>query len=288
MIKSILVPATGDQADLATFAAALGVAREFSAHIEFLHVHLDAVATAVAMTSDAAGGVLLEGIIEQLERDAREREAKAKRMFDEFCARESLAILEIPEDQARGKPTAQWHVETGDEARSIEAYGMAADLIVAARGADDEVTARLVLEAALLDTGRPLLIPGAAVPAPAFGGTVAIAWKATPQAARAVAAAMPFIARAERVIVMTVEEGQASDGADRLVRNLAWHGCRATAEILTRKGEDAVETLLAAAKERTGLLVMGGYGHSRLREWIFGGFTQRVLADAPLPVLMAH
>jgi nucleotide-binding universal stress UspA family protein len=285
MIKSILVPATGDEADLATFAAAIGVAREFSAHIEFLHVHLNAVETA-AMTSDASGGMLLGGLIEQLEKDAREREAKAKRMFDEFCARESLAISETPTDQPRG-PTAQWHVETGDEARWITEYGLAADLIIARRGTEDEVAARLVLEAALLDTGRPLLISGAAMPAVSFA-TVAIAWKATPQAGRAVAAAMPFIVRAKEVIVLTVEEGQGTDDADRLVRNLIWHGCHASAERLTANGRDGAETLLEAAKGRAGLLVMGGYGHSRLREWVFGGFTQRVLAEASLPVLMAH
>ncbi len=286
MIRSILVPATGDEADLATFAAALGVAREFSAHIEFLHVHLNAVETAVAMTSDPSGGMLLGGLIEQLEQDAREREAKARRMFDEFCARESLAISETPADQPSG-PTAQWHVETGDEARSITQYGIAADLIVARRGTEDEVTARSVLEAALLNTGRPLLIPSAVMPTASFAA-VAIAWKATPQAARAVAGAMPFIARAKEVIVMAVEEGQGTDDADRLVRNLAWHGCHASAERLTANGRDGAEVLLDAAKGRAGLLVMGGYGHSRLREWVFGGFTQRVLADAPLPVLMAH
>jgi len=286
MIKSILVPATGDEADLATFAAALGVAREFSAHIEFLHVHPNAVETAVAMTSDASGGILLGGLIEQLEQDAREREAKTRRMFDEFCARESLAISETHADPPSG-PTAQWHVENGDEARWMTEYGLAADLIVARRGAEDEVAARSVLEAALLETGRPLLISGAAMPAASFA-TVAIAWKATPQAARAVAAAMPFIVRAKKVIVMTVEEGRGTDDADRLVRNLAWHGCHASAERLTANARDGAETLLEAAKGRAGLLVMGGYGHSRLREWVFGGFTQRVLADAPLPVLMAH
>jgi nucleotide-binding universal stress UspA family protein len=286
MIKSILVLATGGQADLATFAAALGVAREFCAHIEFLHVHLNAVETAAAMTSDASGGMLLGDLIEQLEKDAREREAKAKRMFDEFCARESVAISETPADQPRG-PTAQWHVENGDEARWITEYGMAADLIIARRGTEDEVAAHSVLEAALLDTGRPLMISGAAMPAVSFA-TVAIAWKATPQAARAVAAAMPFIARAKEIIVLTVEEGQGTDDADRLVRNLAWHGCHASAERLTANGRDGADLLLDAAKERAGLLVMGGYGHSRLREWVFGGFTQRVLAEASLPVLMAH
>src|ERR1051325_6045567 len=87
MIKTILVPATGEQTDFATFGLALSIARELTAHIDVLHVRLDAVDTAVSMISDASGGMLVEGVIDQLERDAREREAEAKRLFDEFCSR---------------------------------------------------------------------------------------------------------------------------------------------------------------------------------------------------------
>jgi nucleotide-binding universal stress UspA family protein len=57
---------------------------------------------------------------------------------------------------------------------------------------------------------------------------------------------------------------------------------------LSPGGQGAADTLLAAAREQASLLVMGGYGHSRLREWIFGGFTQRVLREAEIPVLIAH
>ena len=78
------------------------------------------------------------------------------------------------------------------------------------------------------------------------------------------------------------------ESADRLVRNLDWHGLRASRQILHSGDRSAPEILLAAAQERASLLVMGGYGHSRLREWVFGGFTQRVLEDAALPVLLAH
>ena len=73
-----------------------------------------------------------------------------------------------------------------------------------------------------------------------------------------------------------------------LVRNLAWHGVRASKQILHPGDENAAQTLLSAAQERAGLLVMGGYGHSRIREWVFGGFTQRVLENAPLHILLAH
>lgn len=289
MIRTILVPAVGDPRDLAVFASALGIARKFSAHMDVLHVCLDAVDIAVKMTSDGSGGgVLIEGLINQLERDARERETKAKRLFDEFCARESLSLVDAPSAQPRAQPSVGWHVETGDEALWMSTYGMAADLIVAGRGEEDEITARAVVEAVLLETGRPLLIPNAVAAVPPIGGTVVIAWKPTPQAARAVAAAMPFITLAKNVVVMTVEEGSTPSDTDRLVHNLAWHGCSATAEILHADGQHPVEALIEAVKEKAGLLVMGGYGHSRLREWVFGGFTQRVLADAPVSVLMTH
>jgi len=100
---------------------------------------------------------------------------------------------------------------------------------------------------------------------------------------------MPFLARAREIVVITVEEeADRDDEAERLVRNLAWHGLAATTLRLTPEPKGAAATLLAAAGDRADLLVMGGYGHSRLREWVFGGFTQLVLADAALPVLMAH
>ena len=289
MIKTILVQATGSETDFATFDAALQVARLFAAHLDVLHVRLDTVEVAVAMTADAGGGgALTPGLIEQLEQEVGEREAKAWQMFAEFCARASLDVATAPA-AGTAKPTAQWHVETGQEPRWMAAYGLTADLIAVTRGSPDDATARSILEAVLLETGRPLLIPSAAAASAAMAEKIAIAWKPTPQAARAVASAMPLLAQAKEIVVMTVgeEEGR-RDHADRLVQSLAWHGIAAVIERLAPGPQGAAETLLAAASAKAGLLVLGGYGHSRLREWVFGGFTQRVLADAPLPVLIAH
>ena len=70
--------------------------------------------------------------------------------------------------------------------------------------------------------------------------------------------------------------------------NLRWDGFTASVRRLKPGADGAAETLLMAAREQAGLLVMGGYGHSRLREWIFGGFTQRILRGAEAPVLIAH
>jgi nucleotide-binding universal stress UspA family protein len=290
MIKTILVAATGYDSDSASFAAALALARPFAAHLDVLHVRLDAVSVAVAMSNDAGSGALTAGIIEQFEKDARDREAKARDNLTRFCGSAGLVETTAPGPADRaGGPSAQWHVETGEEARWMAAYGVAADLIVVPRATGEDAVARSTVESLLLETGRPLLIP--AGPAkPAGFERIAIAWKPTAQAARAVAAAMPLLSRAKEVAVITVEEPQAAHhhDADRLVRNLAWHGIAATSVTLDPGHAGAGATLLAGARDRADLLVMGGYGHSRLREWVFGGVTQLALADAPLPVLIAH
>ena len=292
MIKTILVAATGSDRDAATFAAALAVARPFAAHLEMLHVRQDPVALAVAMTTDAGGGALAAGLIGQLEKDAQARERKAHDIFTRFCGGAGLAVIGAPVPASTAAPSAEWHVETGEEPRWMAAYGVAADLIIAPRATGEEALGRATLEAALLDSGRPILVP-AATAMPAKFERIAIAWKPSPQAARAVAAALPFLAQAREVTIVTVEEAAAGrsaerDDADRLVRNLAWHGLAATILRLKPRPEGAAATLLAGIGDRGDLLVMGGYGHSRLREWVFGGFTQSVLAGAPLPVLMAH
>ena len=288
MIKTILVAATGNDGDAATFAAALAIARPFGAHLDVLHVRLDPVAVAVAMTTEAGGGALTAGLIQQMERDAQERERKAQEIFTRFCSGAGLAASSAPTSASAAAPSAEWHVETGEEPRWMATYGIAADLIVTPRATGEAVVARATMEAVLLESGRPILVPAAGA-MPATFERIAIAWKPTPQAARAVAAAMPFLARAREIAVITVEEeADRDDEAERLVRNLAWHGLAATTLRLTPEPKGAAATLLAAAGDRADLLVMGGYGHSRLREWVFGGVTQLVLADAALPVLMAH
>jgi len=287
MIKTILVPATGNETDAAGYAAALPIARLFAAHVDALHVRLDPVEVGVAMSTEGAGGTLLEGIIDSLGRDADEGEAKARASFAAFCAREGLPLVAAAGNGAT--PSAQFHVETGQEARWVIAYGLTADLAIATKGLPGaDAVPRSTLESLLLETGRPLLIPGTAAPSQDFADRVAIAWKPTRQAARAVAYAMPFLARATEVAVLTVEEEGGGDDAERLVGYLAWHGVNAHADRLAPGADGAAATLLAAASAKAGLLVMGGYGHTRFTEWVFGGFTQLVLDHAELPVLMAH
>ena len=286
MIKTILVPATGSERDNAVFRSALSVARRFGAHLEFLHVRPDAAALAVSMAADGGGATIVGGLVNRLEEEANQREERARQLFQGFCEREGLTLLDTP--PAPG-PSAQWLRETGAEPAWIAEYGQVADLLVIGRPSEDEGVSLDTLETALLESGRPLLIPPAA-PLSTVPETIAIAWKATPQAARAIAGASPFFSIAKQIVILTVADDQhlPEEEAGRLMAGLRWHGVPISIRHLREDERSVADTLLSAAAEHAALLVMGGYGHSRLREWIFGGVTLRVLHDAEVPVLMMH
>ncbi len=287
MIKIILVPVTGSDRDSAVFASALAVARPFGAHLEFLHVRPDAAAVAVSMASDGGGATMVGSLINRLEQEADERERKANQLFQDFCNGAGLALCDAP--PAPSGPSAQWLRQIGAEPYWVTEYGRAADLVVIGRPGKDEGVSLETIEGALVDSGRPLLLPPATSVA-SLPETIVIAWKPTPEAARAVTAALPFLQIAKQIVIMTVAEDQHApeEEAERLMAGLRWHGVPVSVRHLQPDGHSAADALLAAAREHAALLVMGGYGHSRLREWIFGGFTLSVLRSAEVPVLMAH
>jgi nucleotide-binding universal stress UspA family protein len=287
MIKTILVPATGNQTDIAVFASALAAARAFAAHLGFLHVRVDAAAMAAAMATDGSGAAMVSGLVERIDEEATLRENTARQLFQRFCERERLAIEDTPAGQQ--SPTAQWLRQTGDEAYWVREYGRAADLLVIGHPADDQGVSIDTIEAALVGSGRPVLIVPAS-PVVSLPETIVIAWKPAPEAARAVTAAMPFLSKSKQILIVTVaeEEGLSDEEGARLRTSLSWHGLNASTRHLRPDRLGAADTLLAAAAEEGALVVMGAYGHSRLREWIFGGFTEHVLRGAGVPVLMMH
>lgn len=290
MIKTILVPAIGTETDAASLSAGLVVARHFAAHLEVLHVRMDAAEMAVTMSAEGATATLVSGLIERLEAESDQREKKARAAFDAFCRSERLPLAKAPDDKAAIGPSAEWLRQTGSEPYWVTSYGRAADLIVLDRNPEGDGFSVDTIETALIDSGRPLLIPGAA-PLTALPETMVIAWKPTREAARAVHAAMPILALAKQIVILTVAEDETTSDrevAARLLGNLRWHGLTVSGRHIPPGAEGPAGTLLAAASEQDALLVMGGYGHGRLREWIFGGFTQHALAHAAVPILIAH
>jgi nucleotide-binding universal stress UspA family protein len=172
----------------------------------------------------------------------------------------------------------------------IGSRGRLFDLIVLGRPVRGQPAPSVAaLETALFDSGRPLLI---APPRPPerLGERVLIAWNGSTESARTVAAAMPFLETASRVVILSVQDGMVpGPSGAQLARALSRHGI--AAETIERPGdpEGVGETILAAAaSEGADLLVKGAYTRSRLRQMIFGGATHHILHAAELPVLMAH
>ena len=288
MPKFIVLPCTGSEADAPVFATALAVARRCGSHLAFLYVRPDVRQEIAALAAAEVGAVSGIGdTMERMEQDADRREHAAERQWRALCKREQLTVRDGPPFDG---VSAEWIGEVGMDAAWVAEHGRTADLIVAGCGRADGGIAMEVVEAALMDSGRPVLIAPRVAPA-SVGRVVTIAWKDTREAAGAVSAALGFIARAERVVILTIDEDDEPDdrSAERLQRALRWHNPHVLVQRMVREHRSAAETLLgAAARAESDLLVMGGYGHTRLREAVFGGFTRHVLERAELPVLKAH
>lgn len=179
---------------------------------------------------------------------------------------------------------------TGTAGRLLARHSRTADLVVVGQEAPDDPLAirNALIEAALFDSGRPVLVvPHAGADSAGFE-RIAIAWDGGRPATRAVHDALPLILRAEAVEVVTVDDGSSDGAGDDIARHLARHGAETTVRRLPANGEPAEAILARAAETGAELVVMGGYGHARLREFLLGGTTRAVLNRSRLPLFMAH
>ncbi|CAO3427277.1 COG0589: Universal stress protein UspA and related nucleotide-binding proteins [Azospirillum doebereinerae] len=285
--KTILVPLGGGDNDPVALKAALAVARDFDAHVVALFVTLDP-RDAVPMLGEGMSGAMVDEIMRAAEGESNSHRAVARRHFDDVVRDGGIALREVP--GAEEAPSAMWREVVGRVEDVVPAEGRLADLIVFAHTTlDSDTQGYATMETALLGTGRPLLLVPRVLPA-GIGRTVAVAWNGKIEAARAVAAALPFLRGADRVHALTAETSATDAVAgSRISQYLAWQGVNAELTILKPGSEPVGETVTKKAAELgADLLVMGGYGHSRMREMILGGVTRYVLNHAGLPVLMVH
>jgi nucleotide-binding universal stress UspA family protein len=288
-MTNILVLAGGGDSDQAVFATALGVAQPLRAHLEFFHVQVDLAEAALwePHAEFARGGAMWE-MIQRLETECVMRTAVARDNFAQFCELHRISIRNQPLPD--GEVSASWREEIGEADRRLMFCARHYDLVVLGRRTGPNGLPPNLIENLLLGSGRPLLI-APRQPSNPLLGTVMVCWKETAEAARAVGAAMPLLVKAERVLLTGVEEHDPSlaDGLADLSRQLAWHGVSAETEFMSSGAGAAGEVLMATARSRQAdLLVMGGYGHSRMREIVFGGFTQSILESAEPAVFIMH
>jgi nucleotide-binding universal stress UspA family protein len=195
-----------------------------------------------------------------------------------------------------GVPAAEMRVSSKDPVDSLTMHARYADLLVMGQADPEEEHAMMnpdFVDQVLLSAGRPVLVLPYAGKFPTIGKNVLVAWNATREAARAVSDALPLLRRADKVTVFAVNPGRTGDhgkepGAD-ISLFLARHGVRVEASSSESGGMEVGPWLLSRAADLgSDLIVMGGYGHSRLRELALGGVTRTMLHHMTVPVMMSH
>jgi nucleotide-binding universal stress UspA family protein len=163
-----------------------------------------------------------------------------------------------------------------------------------ARGSVHQRARRAFLERVLFGAGRPmLLVPEAPVLERAWERFI-VGWNASAEAMRAVSASLPLLMRAKEVVVATVDAkpsqaGHAEAPGHELAQHLARHGVKTDVRNLDGRGRSVEAALVDEAVALSAdALVIGAYGHSRAREFLFGGVTRALLAHAQLPLLLSH
>jgi nucleotide-binding universal stress UspA family protein len=276
MIKDAIVNlAVGRPKDVAA-EYAISLAAEFGAHLSAI-----AFAYEPVIPGTVFGGIPTEYIEET--RAENEKAAKA-------------ALARFEEGARRAGISAESHVLDVTLAGGSDLFGSLArrfDLAVVAQADPDQAGLDdMVTEAALFAAGRPLIV----VPYIQKEGIkldrVLVCWDGSRNAARAIGDAMPFLVRAKtvEVIIVSTEPAKSGElpGAD-MGEHLARHGLTVEVKQIVAADNDVASTILShAADFSADFLVMGGYGHSRLKEFILGGVTRGILDAMTVPVLMSH
>lgn len=283
--KTVLVPVADGTAAAAPLETAFGLAAVFGAHVVGLHVRTDPT-SAVPLVGEGMSGGMVEEMMTIAEKQAAERAAKARTAFDGALSRHGVPLANAPVEG----PSAAWEDIVGREEEAIAWRGRLSDLVVMGRPTDGlDAAALLSLNAALMESGKPLLVAPPTPPA-TIGRRIAVAWNGSAEAGRAVAFALPLMQRAETVTILTLTEDSRTVSAPggELAAFLAWHGITAQVQVVHAGANAGAVLLDQCAVLGADLLVMGAYTHSRLRQLILGGVTRHVLSHATLPCLLCH
>jgi len=164
------------------------------------------------------------------------------------------------------------------------------DLAIVPQNKNDDESLPNFAEAALFHSGRPVLVVPFIQRDELTLSRVLIGWDGSRAAARAISDAWPLLNRAKNINVVSIGHGERQASLQReLGEHLAKHGLKARFDVIAGDDIDAGNAILShAADVQADLLVIGGYGHSRLREWVLGGVTRTVLRTMTIPTLLSH
>jgi nucleotide-binding universal stress UspA family protein len=276
-MKTLLIPTEDHDAMPAVLEAAKLVAQQFGAYME-----------GFAVRPSAGTYVMVEPVSSLAISGAFEGDTanQARAQFESFM--QSHGVPQI--DREPAVYSYGWPRAEAAEDAFIGSYGRNFDLIVLGRPGPEPQNPRMPpLETALFDSGRPVLVVPKSAPR-TLARNVLVAWNRSTQQARTNIFALPLLRLAEQVTVLMVEGGTVpGPSAEEATRHLRRNGIKATALTVKRGQRTPGEIILDhAASLGCDLLVKTAYTQSRLRQMIFGGATRHILANATLPVLMAH
>jgi nucleotide-binding universal stress UspA family protein len=273
--KTILVHCDGGRTTAGRVAVAVTLAERLDAHLVGLHVRQRFEAP---MFTDAT--VALDALYQSYEQSVKTEEAASSTAFQGALAGK--------------RRSSEWRVVDGYAEDALTAAARYADLVVLGQREPEptpEATPTDLPERLALHSERPILVVpyiGAAQPP---GRTVMVCWNGLREASRAATGALPILKAAERVIVLTIDAEKAGESdAGRLAGEwLGRHGVKAIVQGDTAAASDVGNVILSrAADSAADLIVMGIYGHSRLREFVLGGASRTLLGSMTVPLLIAH
>lgn len=273
-LKDIIVQLTGSAEDDARLAYSAQIGVDFSAHIT--GVQLDIFPEILEITNPERSGTIRE-ILEEWDKDADKSFGTNGKKFQTLKCSHDLRRL---------------HGPIGDVGKQLMTMTRTSDLFIGTRPYGDPTGRTLIEEYVLFGSGRPcLFIPPGGSPR-SHVRAVVIAWDGSKEAARATADALPFLKRAQHVHLVAVSsfftDIDVATHFGAIVPHLAKHGIKATTTALPYETSDGEQIEKFAHQKDADLIVMGAYGHSRMREWVFGGATRQLLRHAMLPVFMSH
>lgn len=280
MIKDLMVHLDGTPEDEVRLAHVEAVVAATGAHVTGLFTNaLPDYATVMPIEAGAAAVSVVADIEEQLRREGDTIGVKLS---------ERLARLPVPTELRRIDE------RPANLARLAARQARWADLFVATcpyrKDASDD-WAELV-EAVLIESGHGLMLIPPGAPARDAIRRVVIGWRDCREAARAVAEALPLIAHSTRtdvIYAISKDDEEVARSADDLAAHLDRHGAKVEIHPVDRGSRMPGEILMEQARQWSAdLIVMGGYGQSRLREWLWGGTTREVIAATDIPLLLAH
>jgi nucleotide-binding universal stress UspA family protein len=276
-MKSILVPIEKNDSISSMLRCATHFANRFQATIEGVALRLPQIAV-------VGPDPVVTVAYPKLDQEDRELAVASRRLFDAHFAGAGSSPSGEPAPRTRWRP--------GDPIDDAMLGSMARvyDATVVGRPTGTAAGPRMTtLEAALFDSGRPILIAPPEAPG-SMGERIVISWNCSTESARTVAYALPYLKLAKEVTVLTIDSSVVpGPSGQELADYLAIHGINARELTVSAGGRRAGEAILEEAR-RLGadLLIKGAYTQSRLRQMIFGGATSDILSKALVPVFMAH